>query len=304
MKEKVYPISYVDQFVSAISSSGMLHPETVVADGLLHRFPSDGKPGDLAGWYILHSEPIPAGAYGCWRRGISASWRINGELSREQQAEFADKVSAMMAARKADAVKVRIEALREAGRIWRASEVVKTHQYLERKRIESHGARLYGRNLVVPLRVGNDLHSLQFISPNGEKRFLMGGRTSGCYLSLHGVGPLCIVEGFATGASVSEAMGYPVAVAFSALNLQHVARELRGRVEGEILICADNDDVGRREAQEAALAVGAAVAKPPEGMDFNDLAVAKGLREVVAAFARHGYNRVSVGVTPPKPHHT
>lgn len=259
----------------------MRPPAEIIADGSLHRFPSDGKPGDDAGWYVLHSEPIPAGAYGCWRRGLTSSWRADMEMTAAQQAEFADKVLAMRAAYKAEREAVHREARIKAGKIWRATNPAVKHQYLKKKGILAHGARLHGASLAIPQRIGTDLHSLQFISPHGEKIFLTGGRTSGCYFSIRGEGPLCIVEGFATGASVSEATGYSVAVAFSAGNLRHVAREIMSRVGGEIIICADNDAPGRMEAREAALAIGAAIVMPPEeGMDFNDLAIAKGLGAV------------------------
>ena len=46
--------------------------------------------------------------------------------------------------------------------------------------IKAHGARLHGGALVIPMRNGNELHSLQF-SADGEKRFLTGGRVAGCY---------------------------------------------------------------------------------------------------------------------------
>ena len=51
---------------------------------------------------------------------------------------------------------------------------------------------------------------------------------SGCYLLIGKPdGALCIVEGYATGASIREAAGYAVAVAFNAGNLLPVARTLR-----------------------------------------------------------------------------
>ena len=70
--------------------------------------------------------------------------------------------------------------------------------------------------LIIPMKIGRSLHSLQFIAPNGEKRFLPGGRVRGCYyavgatdgLKQHGV--LCIAEGYATAASIHEATGYGV----------------------------------------------------------------------------------------------
>jgi putative DNA primase/helicase len=53
---------------------------------------------------------------------------------------------------------------------------------------------------------------------------------------------LCIAEGYATAASVYEATGHAVAVAFYADNLVTVARALWTKLpEARIVICADND---------------------------------------------------------------
>ena len=74
------------------------------------------------------------------------------------------------------------------------------------------------------------LHSLQFISREGDKRFLIGGRVSGCYFPIGKPdGALCIAEGYATGASIHEATGTAVAVAFNAGNLLPVASALRAK---------------------------------------------------------------------------
>jgi len=71
--------------------------------------------------------------------------------------------------------------------------------------------------------------SLQFIGPDGDQRFLTGGRAAGCYFGIGRVKDAakpCIAEGFATGESVHEATGYPVAVAFNAGNLLATAQAM------------------------------------------------------------------------------
>src|SRR5207245_3089352 len=103
--------------------------------------------------------------------------------------------------------------------------------------------RLYGGNLVngevscdgapvIPLRdSAGELHSLEFITPTGEKRYLRDGRVSGCYFAIGKPdGTLVIAEGFATAASLYEATGHAVACAFNAGNLAPVARALRAKL--------------------------------------------------------------------------
>jgi len=96
-----------------------------------------------------------------------------------------------------------------------------------------------------------------------------------------------IAEGYATGATIHEATGRPVAVAFDSNNLPAVAKALKEEwPDKQVVIAADNDQVqevergknpGIQKAHEAADAVGGGVAVPhftrvDKGLsDFNDM---------------------------------
>ena len=56
------------------------------------------------------------------------------------------------------------------------------HGYLVKKGIQAHGVRVAedGR-LAVPMYADGKLQSIQYIAEEGGKRFLSGGRVSGCY---------------------------------------------------------------------------------------------------------------------------
>src|SRR5262249_24794185 len=101
-------------------------------------------------------------------------------------------------------------------------------------------------------------------------------------------------EGWASAATVYEATGEAVAVAFNAGNLTAVARAFRERFGSlEIVIVADDDYItagnpGRKKGFEAARAGGAKVTIPRfhnlqsrgnKDTDFNDLARLEGLEE-------------------------
>jgi putative DNA primase/helicase len=176
------------------------------------------------------------------------------------------------------------------------------HAYLIRKGIKPSGARLHGDALVIPGRIGAAVSSLQFIGPDGVKRFLTDGQIAGGYFSIGKVGAgttaLCICEGFATGASIHEATGHPVAVSFNAGNLLAVAKAMRAKFPDLLLIlCADDDwrtagNPGMTKGTEAARAVGGLVAVPmfgadrePDATDFNDMAALCGLEAVGRAIA-------------------
>ncbi len=139
--------------------------------------------------------------------------------------------------------------------------------------------RLHKNTLVIPMRDNaGDLHSLQFIDGEGNKRFLSGGRKHSCYFLIGSpTESICIAEGYATAASIHESTGLPVAVAFDAGNLEPVARVLRAKFpEIKIILCADNDtetpgNPGLTKARKAAAVCGGLLAIPPCHGDFNDL---------------------------------
>lgn len=188
----------------------------------------------------------------------------------------------------------------QAAALWQDASESGASPYLVRKGVQAHGVRFApGGVLLVPLRdATGKLWNLQRIAPNKpdngapEKLFLKSGRKSGLW---HMVGTvtsetappvLLIAEGFATSATLHEATGYPVAVAFDAGNLQHVARALRKLFPATLLaVCGDDDqdtekqtgtNPGRVKAAGAARAVhGLALfpkGLPAGGSDFNDLA--------------------------------
>lgn len=235
------------QFRDAIRAAGLNPPDVIEADGKLRRFPSNGKRSDDAGWYVLHADGIPAGAFGCWRTGESHTWRaeIDRRLTPAEDAAYRAKMERISRKREAGEARWQEEAKTRAAAIWKAAQPGSDeHPYLKRKGVKAHRLRLHDGALVIPMRdAAGVLHSLQFIGPDGEKRFLTGGRVAGCYFSIGKPdGVLCIAEGYATGASVHEATGCAVAVAFNAGNLEAVAKALRAKFpQARIVICADND---------------------------------------------------------------
>ena len=131
------------------------------------------------------------------------------------------------------------------------------------------------------------MQSVQYIFPEGEKRFLVGGKIHGGYFVIQGKPekPLAVCEGYATGASIHLACDCTVYVAFSSINLPQVAGIVRrDHPDKSILICADNDEAGRSKGQEAAQKAQARLILPVfttgAGTDFNDLHQSEGLQEV------------------------
>lgn len=196
----------------------------------------------------------------------------------------------------------------EALALWESASTAGQSSYLARKGVQGFGVRYISEPgadswLLVPVRdATGKLWNVQRIAPtkpaNGsDKFFTKGGRKSGLWHelgALHGARQALIAEGYATGASLHQATGLPVAVAFDAGNLIHVAKALAQAHAGLALVVCGDDDLatqartgrnpGREKAEAAARAVGGVAVFPtdlPEGAkDFNDMHQANGLEAV------------------------
>ncbi len=287
----------IEQFRAAIVAAGLTPPDDIHADGKLHRFPSNGRRNDDSGWYVLHPDGVAAGSFGCWREGISRQWcsKSIDSMTEAERDAHRQRVQAMRQQREADTAERQQHAATVAAQRWHAATPATKHPYLSAKGVQSHGLRMEREALLIPMRdTSGTLHSLQTIDPKGSKRFLPGGRVKGC---LHLIGTperdLIVCEGYATGASIHQATGLAVAVAFNAGNLLEVAQSLRSKYPALRLIVAADDDwhtegnPGLTKARQAAQAVGGLLALPefgnqrePHMTDFNDLHQRAGLGDV------------------------
>lgn len=290
-------------FGQAIAGAGLVPPNTIHADGQLHRFSATGKRSDSAGWYVLHADGLAAGVFGCWRTGLTETWcsKADSALTQAERDTMRQRVKDAKAQRDADTQQRQQGVATQAAQRWTAAGPAQDdHPYLARKGIQPYGLRAEGSMLLVPMRdSAGVLHSLQTIGPDGCKRFLAGGRVRVCY---HSVGrpdvAIVVGEGVATMHSVRAATGLAVAAAFSASNLAPVAQALRRKFPAlPIILAADDDHTtdgnpGLTAARAAALAVGGQVVvpqfpadRPRQATDFCDLLFQAGAGAVRACFA-------------------
>ena len=157
-----------------------------------------------------------------------------------------------------------------------------SHPYLATKGFPNHNGLIYSGLLLIPMRHAetNQLRSLQTITSDGRKKFLRGGKVSGCNYRIGRGVERWVVEGFASGLSLREGLQalhrLPVSqivVAFSAGNISKVVRK------GDRIV-ADNDasETGERVAK----ATGCRWVMPQQvGTDINDVHQSRGLDAVV-----------------------
>lgn len=246
----------------------------LVPDGRLVRYRVEGdKPGSVNGWVVLHDGPVPSGAFGSWRTGATHTWRGNTDrrLTPAERDALRRHQAAAQQARAAELKAVQTAAATRAERLWqRARPATDVHAYLRAKRVRAIGLRQLRDMLLIPARdTAGRIGTLQFIGPDGAKRFLTGGRIQGCYYAMgRPADCLLLAEGYATAATIFEATGRAVAVCFNCGNLLPVAQALRAKFPAlRLVICADNDagtpgNPGLTHARAAARAVGGEVVAP------------------------------------------
>lgn len=265
-------------FLNAMAAVGLAPAKSVPlqADGKIVRYAIlDDKKGKINGWFALYANMgIVAAAFGSWKTGEVHSWcsKAKNEISPSEREALRLKYEEVKAARIKEQERVWAESAKKAERLWNAGGPAKAgeHAYLKAKGVKPYGIKALRLSLIVPARnSGGQLTTLQFINVDGSKRFLTGGKITGSYFSIGKPNQvLLICEGFATGASLFEATGHAVAVAFNAGNLKPVAEALRAKFPDlTILICGDNDtstdgNPGLTKAREAAQAIGAKFVVP------------------------------------------
>lgn len=214
---------------------------------------------------------------------------------------------------------------RQALSIWNwARPVAPDHPYLARKQIaplptlreleaeelhvllgyvpKSNDTALLGRVLIVPVRIGHQISTLELIDCEGRKSSLAGGAKAGGWWSVtpeqhrrDACLPVLIAEGVATAVSAWQATGWYTLAALSSGNLSKVATVWRAQHPKDALVILADLGAGFTHAEHAArnaharlvvprFASGAHIANQLP-TDFNDMAVLDG-KEAVGELLR------------------
>jgi len=302
-----------------MESNSLPYEGRIIPDGKYHRYSADANQHKQDEWYIAHEDILPMTGdryfvctYGSWSTGEKFTYyAYNGKRTPSEKREFArifelqrTKIEATLDAMQAQLKKEGAERARTYYDQCLLKPYSEDHtRYLKVKGIKPFGCSEYALRytsyhgtdvLVIPvlgLTEKLELYSLQFIyyqENEFHKRFMAGCSKRGNFYplgSLKACKILYIVEGYATGASIYEALkdeSMTVIVAFDAGNMFSVVESLRTRMpETPIVIAADNDKQGLGSARKVAEAWNCMVAIPVSNIreykDFNDLHQAEGL---------------------------
>jgi putative DNA primase/helicase len=252
-------------------------------------------------------------------------WSDDGSYHKPTPEEFAERkrITVERAVKeKAEIAREREETASKAAATWKVgSEAKADNPYLARKHNsptstlreidaskaaeilgyvpKSGGEPLAGRLLVVPVKVGNRLSTLELIDGNGRKAALAGrGTKAGGYWAAQplpdAVDTLLIGEGVATVLSAKEATGHPAIAALSSGNLPTVAKVMRECYPAAALVILADLVKATGEPDPHAIKAGRSVGgrlaipdfgtdQPNGATDFNDMALICGAEAVKRA---------------------
>jgi putative DNA primase/helicase len=297
--------------------AGLNYSGPIERDGNRHRIVPDDHTEKTA-WYRFYIDNPPAANFGDWRfhesDGINWSIQPTRQLTPDELEAQKKEIIRRRVEKHREDERRRAKAEKKASEVWSVSSAnPRDAGYVLRKGIQPHVARQYQGethwfenepngmfinhgDIVIPVVREGKIVGLQLIKEtDGKKLFLSGTHKEGAYCH---IGPkpeatLIICEGYATGASIFEATGLPVFVAFDCGNLLAVSKGLRERnPNARIIIAADDDrhrddNPGLTKAANAASAIQAVLCRPifkpgsgDKPTDFNDLASLEGLAEV------------------------
>lgn len=256
--------------------------------------------------------------FGDWSRKLSDTWCSADTLSPAIQAKAQAKLAEIQIELRAAKKKLNLEVAEEAEKFWAAGQEG-SHPYIETKKLSKpHGTRVYINGhpvLLVPMRdIEGKLwnvtrvYTTSFVDEKtgkerGNKFLLKGGRKEGLF---HAIGELTptgryvLCEGFATGASLKEALNpdTTVIVCFDCDNLVEVAKVFKKKYpNAAYVVGADNDqwkpekgNPGLDAGHDACVILSCPFVAPKFKetstwpTDWNDLHVQEGLEEVARQF--------------------
>lgn len=284
MREQGLEVDYLD-------TSGELVRTRVSAVGGVR----PDKNNEQSGWYVFNA--LSYGfvcLYGNWRLGTEHKFSSFDaqSLSTSQQRDLKSQLDEAKKRRK-EAQHIQYKQVSEYAQTkFQQAKEVKEHKYLQDKNIQSYGLKITTTNaLMIPVKsiikdsdnglFTEEIMSLQYIYPNGDKKFASGGQVKGNYFlincdvnELKNIEKLYVVEGYATGCSIAK-LGLPVVVVFSANFCLTTLTTMRSMgIKSKFVLCLDNDEngVGQSKAKEVKSVIPNCVIKLPSIKgDFNDL---------------------------------
>jgi len=229
--------------------------------------PVDREKWKTAGWYKLNEFTIEGsiyivGSFGYWKGSDNNAQKVEWKkewvdnLTSEQKQAMADAHKASIKKAEEERKREIEHCANQAQTNWLKLKTEGESSYLTKKQVGAFGVKFHPKKdtIVIPVQdIKGKLFALQIIrgglsqdSKIPAKQFWpRGSEIKGHFHvigTLSGAKTIFIAEGYATGASVHMATGFPVVVAFNANNLTPVTKAIAAAHKyAQIVICADDD---------------------------------------------------------------
>jgi phage/plasmid primase-like uncharacterized protein len=296
-----------NEFMEHLLDQGFQNIGQIIEGRIVRVMDSQDKGKKRTGWYVYHEfddsyndgNVIGCGAYGTWRDDVTHNWMSRGveNMSPVEKVEFQERRKEAEKIRREEEQQRQLDAALACFDIYQAAhDANPEHGYLTTKQINPLGAvKQKNDSLIIPMMDSeNRITSLQYIKPDGTKKYHPGGKIKGSTFIIPGTTQkIYVVEGYATGASVHMATGASVYCAFMWSNLYEVTCTVQQQYpQAEVVIAGDDDafierNVGRNKANEICSTLQGVSARFPEfadisdkPTDWNDLHCMEGLEEV------------------------
>lgn len=289
---------------------GLLPPDHFVFDGNFHTCGVQGSPKSVAGRYKVYADDMPTVLVRNWKTGDCVTWsaKRKADMTPEERKLYNKRIAEERKQAEAEQKAKYARAAKKARYLWpKFMPAKEDNPYLQRKMLPPGPFRqTRSGTLALPvLDCQGQMMTLQFITREGEKRFMAEGDTAGGRFPIpsqdgQDTGPLLIGEGAATVGSTCLATDLAGEIAFTCGNLPRVARDARARwPEREIVILEDNDqkteaeqginpgfEASLKAAQEAGARIAHCPAKKGLSRDFSDMYCEEGAEAVRKAVAQ------------------
>ena len=285
---------YTAEF-SGFLSENFLEPDPkkgLVTDGSIGRaYINVGNTRKLVGWYQLWlDQAVPFGRIGDYRISASeptAIWKPENQTQHKMTDAQREEIKELQRQVEVKKAETYTKAAKRAQSLWDRAEPCERHPYLEKKGVLSYGGLRVNEQgiLMLPMYDAQmTIVGIQFISPDGSKKFLTGSKKTGSFFILgqeilKTSQVINFAEGYATAASYHQDFSQPVIVAFDAYNLTPVAEVVFEFLKDrKFIFIADNDpdsNTGEKQAVKACQAIRklkgqADVFMPESKGDYND----------------------------------
>lgn len=297
----------------------ILKSDEPICDGRSHRIMVEGdRQGTKSGFYVMHLDGVPNGYFINNRNKDTFKKtyyqnriykKESEEVIKKRHEEIKLKQQQEIALKKQEEIEV-AEKLRRKISVLPNTLSIES-PYFKKKQIEGSkytyieflkrknetGEYVSQSITYIPMyNVDGKITTVQYIDPEGNKRFVKNGQKRGTMHVVDGKITkqdryIIICEGYATAATIQEEVNNienyrgitKVVAAMDAGNISNVAKALKDKYPDKLyVIAADNDrfskvNVGVQEANKVAEDIGAVVIVPEFsqniGTDYNDLRI-------------------------------